>query len=190
LSTGRKKRRKTSMIQRFVPAALAALVLSLPVPAVAQSNIIHEIRGGVLAHDLSFWARGHVERGVALNAEVAFGPSFGVLFGRIRPVLGGSFATHGGTSLVYLDVRFEFTIDRFFFGIGVGPAIHTGNLQPQFGGRKALGSRVLFHPSFQFGLQVTPTTRVEAYYEHASNAYIARPNPGLDNIGLRLAHKF
>lgn len=179
------------MVQRLVRATALLFGLALPMPALAQANsFIHEIRGGVLAHDLSFWARGHVERGVALNAEVAFAPSFEVLFGRIRPVLGGSFATHDGTSLVYLDVRFEFTIDRFFFGLGVGPAIHTGNIQPQRSGRKALGSRVLFHPSFQFGLQLTPTARVEAYYEHVSNAYLARTNPGLDNMGLRMAYRF
>ena len=182
------------MVRHFAAAALFVLVaLGSPVPALAQlqlKDVIYEVRGGVLAHDVSFWAAGSVERGVALNGEIAFAPSFGVLFGRVRPVLGGSFATHDGTSLVYLDVRFEFTIDRFFFALGVGPAIHTGEIQPRVNGRKALGSRVLFHPSFQFGLQLTPQSRVEAYYEHVSNAYLARPNPGLDNIGLRLAHRF
>ena len=179
------------MVQPLVRTALLALALGVPATCLAQGNgFIHEIRGGVLAHDVSFWARGHVERGVALNAEIAFEPSFGILFGRVRPVLGGSFATHNGTSFVYLDVRFEFTIDRFFFALGVGPAIHNGGTGAPSNGRKALGSRVLFHPSFQFGLQVTEAVRVEAYYEHISNAYIARPNPGLDNIGLRMAYKF
>lgn len=179
------------MSPRLAWAALV-LALSLPAPALAQAQspgLIYEIRGGVLAHDVSFWAAGHVERGVAINGEIAFGPSIGLLGGHIRPVLGGSFATHNGTSLVYLDVRFEFMIDRFFFGVGVGPAIHTGNITSRTG-RKALGSRVLFHPSFEFGLQVTPQSRVGAYYEHVSNAYLTRPNPGLDNIGLRLAHRF
>lgn len=169
-----------------------SLALPAPAPALAQGQtqgLIHEIRGGVLAHDLSFWAAGHVERGVALNGEIAFGPSISLLGGHIRPVLGGSFATHNGTSLVYLDVRFEFMIDRFFFGLGVGPAIHTGNLTSR-SGRKALGSRVLFHPAFEFGFQFTPANRGSAYYEHVSNAYITRPNPGLDNMGLRLSHRF
>jgi lipid A 3-O-deacylase len=182
------------MVRHFAAAALFVLVALLPpAPALAQlrfKDVIHEVRGGVLAHDVTFWAAGNVERGVALNGEIAFAPSFGVLFGRVRPVLGGSFATHDGTSLVYLDVRFEFTIDRFFFALGVGPAIHTGGLERPVNGRKALGSRVLFHPSFQIGLQLTPQSRVEAYYEHVSNAFLARPNPGLDNIGLRLAHRF
>lgn len=166
----------------------ALLLLLAPAPALAQ-GLIHEIRGGVLGHDVSLWAAGNVERGVSLNAEVAFGPSLRLLGGDIRPVLGGSFATGNGTSLVYLDLRWEWTIERFFVAVGIGPAIHTGNLN-RGPGRKALGSRVLFHPSAEFGVQVTPANRVTIYFEHVSNAFLARPNPGLDNIGLRLSHRF
>ncbi|TMJ25437.1 MAG: acyloxyacyl hydrolase [Alphaproteobacteria bacterium] len=57
-------------------------------------------------------------------------------------------------------------------------------------GHKALGSRVLFHIPLEIGVQVTPNNRVALYYEHASNGFTAYPNPGLDNIGLRLAHRF
>ena len=170
--------------------ALLPLALAQPAPVLAQANIIHEIRGGVLAHDVPIWSRSHVESGVAINAEVAFGPSFGLLGGRIRPVLGGSFATNSGTSFVYLDARIEWQLDRVFFALGIGPAIHTGNLQPRVNGRKALGSRVLFHPSAEVGFQVTPANRLSVYFEHVSNAYLARPNSGMDNIGVRLSHRF
>jgi hypothetical protein len=34
---------------------------------------------------------------------------------------------------------------------------------------------------------VTPNNRIALYYEHASNGFLAYPNPGMDNIGLRLA---
>lgn len=168
---------------------LLVLALALPAPALAQ-GLIHEIRGGVLAHDVPLWASRRVDGGVAFNGEVAFAPSVKVLgFADLRPVVGGSFTTGNGTSLVYLDIRLEFMIDRFFFGAGVGPAIHNGNLTGT-SGKKALGGRVLFHPSFEFGFQFSPQHRVSVYYEHISSAYIARPNPGLDNIGVRLSHRF
>lgn len=178
------------MVQHLVRAALLAIALGLPGVALAQNGIIYEVRGGVLAHDVPIWSRSHVESGVALNAEIAFAPSFDLLGGKVRPVLGGSFATNSGTSFVYLDARIEWQFDRVFFALGVGPAIHTGNLQPRLNGRKALGSRVLFHPSAEVGFQVTPAHRVSAYFEHVSNAYLARPNPGMDNIGVRLSHRF
>jgi len=171
-------------------SALLPVALALSAPAAAQGGIIHEIRGGVLAHDVPIWSRSHVESGVVVNAEIAFAPSFDLLGGKIRPVLGGSFATNGGTSLVYLDARIEWRLDRVFFALGVGPAIHTGNLQPRANGRKALGSRVLFHPSAEVGFQLTSANRVSVYFEHVSNAYLARPNSGMDNIGVRLSHRF
>ncbi len=180
------------MRQSLVRAALSALVLSLPAHALAQSNIVHEVRGGVLAHDVPIWSKSHVESGVSLNGEIAFGPSFALLGGRIRPVVGGSIATNSGTSLFYVDARIEWQLDRVFFALGLGPAIHTGNLERRSFAdqRKALGSRVLFHPSAEVGFQITPENRLSVYYEHISNAYLAHPNPGLDNIGVRIAHRF
>jgi hypothetical protein len=168
-------------------AALAAFAFAAPVPAFAQ--FIHELRGGVLAHDIPIVAAGRYERGIGLNAEIVFTPSLSLLGGTIRPALGGTFATEGGTSWVYLDAKWEWTIDRLFLGIGLGPAIHTGELQ-YVNNRKGLGSRVLFHIPIEIGIQLTPNYRISAYYEHVSNGYLASPNPGMDNIGARLAYRF
>ena len=169
---------------------LAALALCLPNPVLAQS-FIHEVRAGVLAHDVPIVGAGHYEDGVSLNAEVAFTPSLALFGGAIRPVLGGTFTTNQGTSWAYLDARWEWAGPLFFFGIGVGPSIHTGDsLYYSYPGNKGLGSRVLFHVPLEVGLQVTPDNRISVYYEHASNAFLAYPNPGMDNVGLRLAHRF
>jgi len=169
---------------------LAATALLLPAPAFAQSWL-YEIRGGVLAHDVPIVACCRTENGVSLNAELAFTPSLPLFGGAIRPVLGGSFTFGGQTSLAYLDARWEWAGSLFFFGIGVGPAIQTSdNLYVPTSGHKALGSRVLFHIPLEIGFQVTPQNRISAYYEHVSNAYTASPNPGMDNIGLRVAHRF
>ncbi len=169
---------------------LLALALLLPIPAMAQSSFLYEVRGGVLAHDVPLVAAGRVEYGVSLNAEIAFAPSLPLFGGAIRPALGGSFAPNGQTSWVYLDARWEWSGEMFFFALGVGPAIQTGELYTTQNGRKALGSRVLFHVPLEFGVQFTPSNRLSLYYEHVSNGYTSYPNPGMDNIGLRLAHRF
>ena len=178
------------MRMRSLAAAVLGL-LALPFSALAQSSWLYEVRGGVLAHDVPIVAAGHYENGVSLNAELAFAPSLSLLGGNIRPVLGGTFTTNQGTSWAYLDARWEWQVDRLFFGIGVGPSIHTGDeLYYSSPGQKGLGSRVLFHVPLEVGFQITPTTRIELYYEHASNAFLAYPNPGMDNIGGRLAYRF
>jgi lipid A 3-O-deacylase len=170
--------------------ALVALAIGAPSPVLAQS-FVYELRGGVLAHDVPIVGAGHVEDGVSLNAEVAFRPSLALFGGAIRPVLGGTFSTNQGTSWAYLDARWEWAGPLFFFGIGVGPSIHTGDsLYYSYPENKGLGSRVLFHVPLEVGLQFTPENRISVYYEHESNAFLAYPNPGMDNVGLRLAHRF
>jgi lipid A 3-O-deacylase len=173
---------------RRLLALLLALAPLVPGSALAQ-GFIHELRGGVLAHDIPIVAAGRYEYGIGLNAEIAFSPSVTLFGGQIRPALGGTFATEGGTSLIYLDAKWEWMVDRLFFGIGLGPAIQTGELQ-YVNGRKGLGSRVLFHVPVEVGFQMTQATRVSVYYEHVSNAFLAYPNPGMDNIGLRFAYRF
>jgi len=172
----------------WMTATAGALVT---LPASAQSSWIYEIRGGVAAHDVPLVAAGKVEYGVAINGEVAFAPSLPLFGGNIRPALGGTFATNNGTSFVYLDARWEWAGSLLFFGFGVGPAIQFDNqLYNSTQDQKALGSRVLFHIPVEIGLQVTPSNRISVYYEHVSNGFTAYPNPGLDNIGVRLAHRF
>jgi hypothetical protein len=174
---------------------LTALLLSVVVPISASaqsglSSVIYEVRGGVLAHDLHIVAANHYEPGVSLNGEVAFAPSLPLWVGVIRPVLGGTVTTGGGTSWGYLDARWEFSGSLFFFGIGVGGSINNAPLTTYTDTQKPLGSNVLFHIPLEIGLQITPENRVSAFYEHSSNAFLASPNPGMDNLGVRFAHRF
>ncbi len=173
-------------------AALAVLLaLTASLPASAQSSFIYELRGGVLAHDVPIVAGGKWESGISFNGEVAFTPNIPLFGGVIRPALGGTFTPNMQTSWAYVDARWEYAGPLFFFAIGVGPSIHTGDdLYTSSSGHKALGSRVLFHIPLEVGIQVTPDNRVAFYYEHASNGFTAYPNPGMDNLGIRLAHRF
>jgi lipid A 3-O-deacylase len=181
------------MPSRSQALAVLLLLCLAPLPASAQSSlssVIYEVRGGVLAHDLHIVAANHVESGVSLNAEVAFAPSLALFGGAIRPVLGGTATTNGGTSWGYLDARWEYSGSLFFVGFGIGGSVNNAPLTVDQDGRKALGSTLLFHIPLEIGLQITPDNRISAFYEHSSNAFLASPNPGMDNLGVRLAHRF
>ena len=169
--------------------ALAGFLLLLPLPAVSQENLIHELRGGVLVHDVDMWAAGDIEDGASFNGELAFRSFGSLLGGQLRPAVGLSYAGGNRTSYGYADARWEYTAGRFFFGLGLGAAVHDGELHRE-PGRKDLGSRVLFHIPIEAGVQLTDANRLSLYFEHVSNAWLADPNPGMDNIGLRLAHRF
>ena len=181
---------------RSTMRCLVVLLVATVLPASAAfaqsglSSVVYEIRGGVLAHDLRLVAASHVESGVSFNGEIAFAPSLPLWVGAIRPVIGGTLTTENGTSWGYVDARWEYSGSLFFFGIGLGASFNNGATTFDQGNHKALGSNVLFHIPLEVGLQFTPTDRVSAYYEHSSNAYTVSPNPGMDNLGLRLAHRF
>lgn len=181
------------MILRSAAALAVLVVLNALAPslAAAQSSWLYELRGCVLAHDVPIVAAGKWESGVNLNAELAFATSLALFGGAIRPVLGGSLAFDNQTSYGYLDARWEWTGQLLFLGLGVGPAVQSNpELYTSTLGHKALGSRVLFHVPLELGVQVTQQQRLSLYYEHVSNAYTAYPNPGMDNIGVRIAHRF
>lgn len=151
-----------------------------------------EIKGGVLAHDVpDLWSGFQLEKGVDINVEALFGAGLPILGGSLRPAIGGSFNTSGYTSKVYADARWEIDLGpRVYFGLGLGAALHNGNLDPTDPDRKALGSRVLFHIPFELGLRLDERQSISIYFEHTSNAWLAAHNEGLDSIGIRYGYKF
>jgi lipid A 3-O-deacylase len=184
-----------------VRSAVAVAVLLLGVAASGQpmgqaaaqsapSNF--EIRAGVLAHDVpDLWAGFNLEGGVDINAEVLFGRGLPFLGGILRPALGASINTEGFTSRGYLDARWEYQWQSgLFVGLGLGAAVHNGDLDCCEPDRKALGSRVLFHIPLELGLRLDDRNSVSVYFEHTSNANLATPNEGLDAIGLRYGRRF
>jgi lipid A 3-O-deacylase len=177
----------------LLAGVVAAASLSLALPAVAQDEgregFVHELRIGLLEHDVGLWGAGSVEDGAAINGELAFRSLTQFWTGSLRPVIGGSVSTEGRTSYGYADLRWEALWDKVFFGVGIGAAVHDSDLERDKN-QKDLGSRVLFHIPAELGYQFTPRNRLSLYFEHVSNAWLADPNPGMDNIGLRFSHRF
>jgi hypothetical protein len=182
-----------------VKSALAAVALSVGVAAASGGQAMAqsapsglEFRGGVLAHDVpDLWAGFNLEGGIDINAELLVGRGLPVLGGTIRPALGASVNTEGYTSRAYLDARWEVEWQSgIFLGLGLGAAVHDGELDASEPDRKALGSRVLFHIPIELGLRLDARNSVSVYFEHMSNWDLADENEGLDAIGVRYGHRF
>ncbi len=160
--------------------------------AAHSTNLLHQVKFGVLAHDVGdLWSGFNRENGVDVNIEAIFGPSYRILGGTLRPAIGGSINTAGDTSKGYLDALWQYDFStKFFLVIGIGAAIHSGKNNFTTSERKALGSRVLFHIPLELGYYVTPQTTVSVYFDHISNAYTAKENEGLDTLGVRFGYIF
>lgn len=186
-----------SSARRFAPsstlAAVAALALAGTGPTRAE-GLVHELRAGVLAHDVpGLWSGFQVERNAAdINVEAVLSPSVTVFGGQIRPAVGGTINVNGDTSHAYIDARWQWeTALNVFFAIGVGAAVHDGETGPSGGpDHKWLGSRVLVHVPIEIGYHLDTHNSVSVYFEHTSNAYTQTYNEGLDRIGLRYGYRF
>ena len=186
------------MKKRIVVTCIITLTLLVLTPfaqgnyATHKTNLFHQVKFGVLAHDVpDLWSGFNREDGVDLNIEVILGPSYTVLGGTLRPAIGGSINTAGETSKGYIDALWQYDFKtKIFLVIGIGAAVHSGKNNSTTSERKALGSRVLFHVPLELGYYVTPQTTVSVYFDHISNANTAKENEGLDTIGVRFGYIF
>jgi lipid A 3-O-deacylase len=177
--------------------AAAALVFARPLPAMADPPDtpilgISELKFGALYHDPPYlWSNFSVERQTAdANFEVLFVPWARTFGGYLRPAIGTSVNFVGGTSKAYADLRWEMEAPSgVFFALGMGAAIHDGELGIVDADHKALGSRVLFHPSAEFGYRFDGVNSISIFADHVSNGFTQRYNEGLDTIGIRYGRR-
>lgn len=175
--------------------AVLLVVLAFSTPCLAgdssTAGVVSEVRGGIYAHDLDFWSF-HRESGSDINGEVLFtSPEFLASLWAPRPHLGATVNMSGKTSHAYGGLTWEYDLPADFFVDGnLGLAIHNGYLDTDKGTRKSLGSRVLFRLGAALGYNLTEKWNVSLQFEHISNAYLADPNEGMDNFGVRLGYRF
>ncbi|GJL75393.1 acyloxyacyl hydrolase [Nitrosomonas sp.] len=183
--------KRTLVVIHFLTLTLSASMVESN-EGMSGAGLLHQLKFGVLAHDVGdLWSGFNREEGIDLNIEVVFSPSLTILGGALRPALGGSINTAGDTSKGYLDLLWQYNFATgIFFVSGVGAAIHDGKLNASTAGRKALGSRVLFHIPVELGYFISPQTTVSIYFDHISNAYTANENEGMDTLGVRFGYVF
>ena len=183
---------RKSLTLLVLAGTIACLTVFEPSVAIA-GGLVDEIKIGVLYHDVDgLWSGFRLEdEPVDINIEALFSPSLPFLFGTIRPAVGASINTGGATSHAYIDARWQVeTPSGVFFGIGLGAAVHDGELDPVDPDRKALGSRVLFHIPAEIGVRLDAHNSLSVYFEHTSNAGLADFNEGLDRLGIRYGYRF
>lgn len=210
--TGGTRIRGLAMACRVLSAngllATGLLLVLITTPALAGDGWVDELELGILDHSASFISSS-VESGVDINGEVRFhqidwftdqaSPDWAKLILDPRPTLGASINTSGGTSAEYFGLTWGVTYannlfkpnDSVFGELGFGGAFQDGRVGP--GGdpnQIDFSTRALFHLSADLGYRFDPHIGLSVYFEHYSNGGLARPNPGLNNIGLRLGYRF
>ena len=180
----------------FASSCFAIGLLFTQMPSQAQepmnNGIVHELRGGLLAHDVdNLWSGFSREGGVDFNIEAIFSPHLKIFDGTLRPALGASLNTVGDTSKVYLDGRWQYDFESgLYASIGVGAAYHNGETELVSNDQKALGSSLLFHIPLEIGYYIDNRNAVSLYFDHVSNAYTQDENEGLDTLGVRYGYRF
>ena len=174
------------MIRLASRLALGAALLAAAVPANAG-----ELFGGLFVHDVKTPLNlSGVEDGV--DAQIGWR---GGRIGKtpLQPYIFGSVNSAGNTHFVAAGISAKFG-DRIYIRPGLGIAIHSGsaaNFDNPFNDRVEFGSRVLFEPELGIGARLNDRTTIEASLVHLSQGQVfGKQNPGIDNIGVRLNHRF
>src|SRR5207248_4716491 len=175
-----------------------AWLVTAPLPAAAQLNIVDEVKAGILAHDVGFLGH-HLEKGPDVNLEMLFTPpDILAIIGSPRPHIGADINTAGKTSGGYFGLTWGITLIQSLFGAGdgvfvngsLGGAVHDGYINSGPLDRKLLGSRILFRESAELGYQLTPGINASALLDHISNANLGRHNMGITSAGARFGFRF
>ena len=177
--------------------AVTALLVACPLPAMAdppQTPVlgISELKFGALDHDTpGLWSGFAAERqAVDANLEVLFLPWAHTFGGYLRPAIGATINFNGDTSKAYADLRWETeTASGLFFALGMGAAVHNGEINLTDPSRKALGSPVLFHPSAELGYRWDGINSLSIFADHMSNGFTQRYNEGMDTVGIRYGRR-
>lgn len=177
---------------RRLSAAILTLCLGVTAFTGPASAIVDEVRGGIYAHEPFRSGPGEGDH-ADINVEMVFEtPAFLAWAWNPRPRLGGTLSGGDRTSLVYLDVL-GWTVnltDAVFLDIGLGGAIHDGDLKGNAPDKLYFGCRANFHQSASLGFRFTPQLSIMASIEHMSNASLCSKNDGLTNAGVRLGYSF
>lgn len=181
---------------RRLAACLIILTLLCPMTAMA-GGVLHEVAGGVLLHDRSYFAD-HNEDGLDLNIEAVFRrPDWDAWRWLLSPwpMAGANLNLVGDTSYAYAGLRWEFEpLDRLVLGAGLGLAAHTGRLERSEEAcaedNCGFGSRFTIYLAGEVGWRLDRRNTVALVMDHISHAgWFAEQNEGVDSIGLRWRYR-
>lgn len=168
----------------------------------ARAQAISEVRVGLLDHDTGLVGTSK-ENGVDLAIEAFSQPIEALDFVGAPRVVGGVIInSENQTNQLYLGLQAQrtFAQDVFRSGDGfyieglVGIAYHDGKIDvrntPENDEWKSHGSAFLFRTGFGVGYRFNETWSLTATFAHISNANLAEPNQGANDVGLRVGMRF
>lgn len=199
-----RKRERTWDMKTVTWLCVAAMMLF---SAAVNAQQIDEVRIGAQWAQPDWLDSSHPEdHQHGIGAEVLFAPVnidfFGFAEGKSsdfvrimfnpRPHIGGLInLDKDGTSYAVGGLTWHYAIDDVFFvETGFGMGVHDGVTKSKKG-RANLGSRVLFHERFGFGVNLTDKMTATLAVEHLSHARMFDDhNRGLSSVSLRVGQKF
>lgn len=186
----------------FLLAALALMAVSAP--ALASEGLLGglrlgreasswEVRGGISAYDSGIFSSQRLD-GFVVNAEaLAPSPAFLSRLGSPRPYVGLDLpVSDNPVDMFYGGLNWQAWLgSRFYLGFSLGAAVPSRRVVVNhLGYIKDLGSPLLFHLQASAGFDLTRRLTLQVYYNHFSNARLARPDPGLESVGTRIGYRF
>lgn len=186
---------------RCLLSLAAALTLALPSSALAQPALLDELRLGVYDHDTDIFSS-KKEAGADLILEVLTRRITWLDFiGGPRFLVGAAVNTSGQTNQLYVGLIRTWELfqdvatpgDAIFLEGTLGGTWHDGKLDvigtPEEADWKSHGSRLLFRSNIGIGYRFNAKWSVTLNFNHISNAGLADPNEGMNDIGLTLNMK-
>lgn len=171
---------------------LCAAAAAQEVDPTPQNGVLSEIRIGALKHDAGVFVTRQEHAGIDANVEFLFvSPEFLEIVWSPRPHLGVTVNPRGATSQAYFGLTWD--VDLFaglFFEVGLGGAIHDGELETRDPDRKSLGCRWLYRESVSLGYRFAGRHSVSVLLDHMSNNGRCDRNAGMDMLGLRWGYRF
>lgn len=184
----------TGKINSLIRVITVLLILASSGICSADRDVVAELKFGVLVHDVHIFSYSRKEDGIDLNGEILFNlpdNRFFSVIGNPRFHVGGSVNSQGGTNLGYFGLTWDVKSESGIFVEGsFGGAVHDGKLDTVSFDRKVLGSRVLFRIAGGVGFQFDRQHSLALMLDHVSNAGLATPNEGMDNVGIRYGFQF
>ena len=197
---------------RMTGAVLLALAMVLPGAAAYAQGVpfLDEVKLGVLAHGV-----GGPEHGIDVNPDFLFVSPvteamlagidlpqplqwFVIPLLRPRPNIGFQINTAGQTDTFYFGGNWTWAFVRNLIQPGdavtgsviFGPSINDGVIVSRNATRESLGANVLFHIGGEINYEITPRYEISAFFDHESNAGLAKHNQGNNDAGVRFGVKF
>ncbi|MBN8511860.1 MAG: acyloxyacyl hydrolase [Rickettsiales bacterium] len=154
----------------------------------ANTASAEEIKIGISQHDFDRKLGNRIEKGKNINIEFLANNVDSLLNG--RPHIGISMNNQGYTSNFYSGVTWTFNkLNPFYVEASLGVSLNNG-VKKTSNKQRPIGSNLLFRESISIGYNISDSYNVSLMVDHISSADIAKPNPGLTDIGIRIGYKF